>query len=701
MAFSADPRPIEIRAGGLGDNFSIVQMDMDRSLNRAAPDQPNILQPNQFIYEREPGAETGTIRIDNLMSTNRGPMQNAISTSRPIIIRRIGQPDLLLEPDRNGSTWSPLKWYTIMHGVRMSGPAFAAGNTVYTAGTSKFPDILAGTPPLSARDSGILMGMNVEVAPNDRFLKATSSRPWLKQMWVLDVGTAGNPVAGNPNIRWPQLAGATSFSDYTVRLRQTQISPPTSEAYGVMGGEGALFGIGSTGVHGFSRADFLVAEEGRVSRFDSSGNPIWTSDAAANTGVIDASSVASVKPLVRPTRAYRLSENRILVVDSGSNRIALLDVTGREIRSISGIALDPTSTNRPEGWESSSPLTFNEPRDVLYYTTYEANPTGVTNPQALEYWIHYLVADRGNKRLVELIDRYNADPVTRRIGDVIVAGGENQLNILKWQTPSNFSGKNFDYTSVSRIFIDDAANPRYVYAAGIGGTLPTRVDAGQLPPSDPSVPPRESSVGNGGVVIFDGATSQIVSEITTPAIPADRYWNDTTLSFNSPAQASRRKRLSNVASVTMRNVVVGPNEYRTAIMIADASGVYEIYQPTAGGDWVVRWMLTNEAYRVTRRLGNTIFNDQNPRALRATFARRLDSGDVLIVNNYYGSMRNNLIRFEGEVLQVEGEIAATAADPGYHPGKVNLGFDATSVQFQLPPVQGTRGIRLPVFADRR
>jgi hypothetical protein len=210
---------------------------------------------------------------------------------------------------------------------------------------------------------------------------------------------------------------------------------------------------------------------------------------------------------------------------------------------------------------------------------------------------------------------------------------------------------------------------------------------------------REAGTGNGGIVIYDGPNSQVISEVVAPALGQNIFWQETTSSFASAPRDARRKRLGNLSSVTMRNVLTqwGP---RVAIMFTDGSGVYEIVQPDSGGDWVVRWMLTNEAYRVMRRTGANVPANSNPRELRAAYARRLDSGEVLVVNNFFGRTRGGQ-EFAGEVVQLDGTIAADPSEPGFHPLKLNLGFDSISVRYQLPSVQGTRSIVLPVFADRR
>lgn len=697
MAFRAEPEPIQVRVGDLPSNFSIVQPDLARSSNKSIPEQFSVLQPNQYVYERDPGSDQGTIRIDNLSGTTRGPIMNSLSTSQPIILRRSGQPDLLLEPGATSTRWSPLLWYAVWHGVDNSSPMLVTGETIFVTGASSLPSILANGNIFPVR--GVVEGIDATISQTDPFLAADSLRPWQKQLYNLKI--IGPDIQPNPDFKWPQNTGVTSFETWKVRYLQTAMD--AGPTLGVMGGEGALFVWQQNKLWSFSRADFLVADEGRLSRFDPSGNPIWSSDQSVNAGTADQSSTGTLKGLVRPTRAYPLSSSEMLVVDTGGDRVVRMDTSGREIRSITGFKLDPGFSS--DGYETNESTSLRKPRDVVMFRTYEPNPSGVTNPKPLEYWVHYVIADSGNKRLVELIDRYEADPVTRRvIGPIDLSPNNRAIGVLYWHSPSAFSGKNFVYTSIARVW--NEVTQRYVFAAGIGGTLPTKVDTGLDAPGG-GAKPRETSSGNGGIIIFDGPNSTIVNEIIVPAIGQDVFWNDSTGTFNSAPRAERRRHIGNVSSVTMRMVYnAGP---QLSIMFTDEGGAWEIVP--SGADWRVAWMMPREAYRVIRRqgappgqpwLGSPIGSNAE---LRPAYARRLDSGEVLLVNSFQG-LRRDLQPYLGEVLQVDGEIDANPQNtdntaPGFSFGKINLGFRSTSVVFELPPVQGTRGIVIPIFADRR
>src|SRR5690606_4476107 len=153
-------------------------------------------------------------------------------------------------------------------------------------------------------------------------------------------------IRPNPAFRWPQLSGTSSFGDYGIRLQQTVLQQPgggyASGARGVIGGDGSLFTWANEGIWSFRKADFIVADEGRIARMDSVGNPIGAvngPDQSGRQGGVGAAS--TTRPLVRPTRAYPVGDRQMVVVDTGANRVMRIDVSGRELRSISGFMLDP------------------------------------------------------------------------------------------------------------------------------------------------------------------------------------------------------------------------------------------------------------------------------------------------------------------------------------------------------------------------
>lgn len=738
LAFRAEPDSPTIRVGDFPGGSTIIQPDIVQSAGgqKTAPNRYSVLQSSQYTYSES----TGTITINNLANVSRGQVQSALSLSQPIIVRSPnGAPDRAFWPDAVASNWSPLMWYVIDHGTAISSAPYVAGDNVYYAGTSALPFFLTQGFIIPPSTNGVGAAISADIAPNDQYIKPNTGRSWISQIMRLKVLSGGtNPnITVNPALRWPQFTGIDTFDTFVQRLLQTVIGNPntglSTDGLGVVGGDHSLILIGggpSGSIYsGFSRSDIVVADQGRVTRFDPSGNPLWSSDTSDSSGETDSGSAANVKGLLRPTRAYLFGDSDVLAVDPGTNRVVRFDRTGRETRSIKSFIVDPNYA--PEGFRSNESKNLTGPTDVLTYGTYVPGPdvpvNPYSNPQPLEYWYHYVVADTANKRIVDMIDRYAVDPTTRRILDPVADGnGIRQVGVLYWHSPAQYSGKQFDYSSLARVIANPASpTPTYYLAAAIGAVTPTRVDTGLDQPG--GVLPRETRDGNGGIVLFQpnnpGATV-VINEVIVPAIPANAFYDDASGTWTSGARAQTVKKLGGLTSVTARTV----NGNQVAIMFTDSTGVYEIVPN--GSNWMVRWMLPNEAYRVMRGVYNLYntsrtppFNapgnpsSRNSANLRAMYARRLDSGEVLVVNGYSGTTRGFLqpngqftdrLSFGGEVLQIDGTIdlgpvapGNPNALPGFNVNKTNLGFGYLSIKFELPPVTGTRGLLQPIFADRR
>jgi hypothetical protein len=443
---------------------------------------------------------------------------------------------------------------------------------------------------------------------------------------------------------------------------------------------------------------------------------------------------------VEPTRIYPVTASEQVIVDTGGNRVVRVNNAGFETRSIDQFMMDPVYVPSgwgyyqgqvsPDGFGASPPTRLRMPRDVQIYTSFvEAarNPFAPATRQPLEYWVHYLIADSGNFRMIEVVDRYSADPVTRRIGDPVVyqnyvmPNGSVQnvpaFGVLLWHSPSNLSGNRYVYTGVARL---ETSGPggvrRIVYAAGFANQMPTVADTGGGLGAIPGDAERTSVSGNGGVVIFDGPNTVVINRVVVPAITGE-LWNDEDLQWQPANLPQTVKGLNNLFSVTMRNIFDDTLGTRVAIMFTDGTGVYEIWQPDTSPDapWVVRWMLPSAAYLNMRRSNFDGIQDRpntdNPMNFVPVYARRLDDGDVIITNAYVGQNRliqlsnGNIIggqRFGGEIIQIDGEIGSTEQIPtSYDLTRRNLGFSTRSIRFTLPPITGSRQISAPIFGDRR
>lgn len=664
LAFDANPSRVDIRLGGpLPRGFRMRQPDIAASTNKSVPERFNTLQNDQADLD----TASGVIRFENMMSGSQGQMRNAFSASMPVIVSGNGVPETMLDPNTTGSKWSPLLWYFGISGFRSSAPAMVMGNTLYAAGSSSLDDMLGGVFPPSSQAA--LFGMDSDIPVNDPSIVTIPGYPGLRQVrWLITDPSAPAGFRSNPHVRWPSGIGVQSLNDFRIRLSQTLLGVPR-EAYGIVAGDGVAIAWAGQGVFGFKRATTIVADEARIVELDSAGFANWASDMSFQMAQSGGTTLYKVTKLVRPTKAYKLDENEFAVVDTGADRIVMIDRSAGETRSIEKLNLD--LTYRPDGWSEGDVQELKQPRDVAVWGDFVPaanNPFQGPPGLAYEYWVHYLIADTGNRRLIELVDRYAAtfDPSTGNyeVGDVVRDGaGDPQIGKLVWHTPQTFSGKTWQFTSVKRFQIgtDALGNAQFVYVAAVGDMMPTRINTGLDVPSGTG--DRETGGGPGGIVVFDPINGgQVINEVNVPAWPG----------------GGGRQRILGINTISVRPIGVNGNRILYAIMYTDSSGVYEVVQN--GAQWDVVWMMPNAVYESIRGV-----------KLRAVAAKRLLGGDVLITSSYFGTTNSGAQTY-GEVTQWVGNTMNFASP--------TLGLSASSVRFELPPVVGTRALRGPQFADR-
>ncbi len=734
VAFKADPPTPSFEIEGQESNFTLVQPDPSLSTNKRRPEQFSQLQPGQFTVEPIPGTTRSRVILGSLMNVVRGRVRDSISTSLPVIVRRAGSTDTVVEPDalqdngrfisgRSGGRWSPILWYNVVNGFAPGSAPRVAGETIYLGGLSVLPSILSGIFP--PRFNGLIFAQDANLSPNDEFLVPDPARPWQSQLWAFRQNA--NPegpfdVRPATAVKWPQFRGITEFDDLRIRVNQAAL-PENEDVLNLAIGDSTLAVTSENGLYVFAKSDFLVADSGRVSRFDPSGNPVWTTDQTFQAGSGQPTGTSNVsRQLSEPNRVYPADENGSLIVDTGSDRIVRVDAAAREVRTVTGFIVDPrfVPTGLPaqgaaSGMQPGASRSLSRPKDVLSFETVVRDADNpFSNARPVERWVHYLIADSGNRRVVEVVDRYELDSRGRNLGVVqftdIDGRSRRALGVLYWHSPEELSGKDYAYTSIGRVRAVDPNDPnqqRTIVALGFGNVEVGRGTFGLAGGNEQA----DRTGGNGGIVLYDGSRTEVLTEFVRPPIAARTFLGEIPGQpgqydwlLPSLNQEARTQKLVGLSSVTLRYVPDG-GVNRLAVMFTDATGVYEVVQRTAGGPWETRWMLPAEAYVSIRRPRSAPPYDRsrlavNATALRPTFARRLDSGDVLVVNGYVGQ-RFDGRRFQGEVVMLDGSFDGPATDPGYALTKRNLGFTALSVLFELPPVVGARGLVAPVFAQRQ
>jgi hypothetical protein len=765
LCFKDDSSSREIRIGSaVGPSTVIVQPDISRSANPTAPTVLSSLGEGEYRVERERGEVGAIIRLDNLMRGNSGQIVDSINTSQPIILRSQGRPDQVIDPATQGDRWNPLKWYTVLHGTATYSSAFASGNTLYVAGMSYLPSVLENLTNGIPSPIGFISAVRTDFDPSvavrtsqgfstnplnfqPREVIADNNRPYMRQLITMDYPRANanwtSPqiptppgvfpdIFPNTNYVWPQAPrnleerGRITFDDFRIRVNQcalrgnstfvdgggvTQFNRPL----GVVGGDNTVLTWTNTNLFAFKKADFWVADEGRISLFDPSGNVIYNSKTNTSFGSTAGFTAGGKQSnFGRPTRIYPIpNTSDILVVDSDQNRIVRMAPSGSVSRELTQFVVDPAFA--PGGYAPGEPLSFQNPRDCLTYTSevLQAN-NRFSNAQPLERWRHYLVADQGNNRIIEIVDRYAMNPTTGQITGLLAEGS------LLWHSPSQVSGKGYQYNSLSRIQTGAAS---FMVVAGVGNKAPTRRDTGEpnvngsFVGDQNSNDARSSQTGNGGVVIFDATIPggyRVFDRFQRPQVDNTRIFDFVTGTWSTDITRSviaGNQTFNNLQSVTAQQLPGGV----LTLMVADANGVFELQTTVVNPvGLATRWMLPNYAMVALRRAGaNGGFpTSSNPARFFPTYARRLNDEEVIIVNGYQGRNVFNTGDYSGEVLQIDGRIDFAAQSSaslmpiayvpnGYSTNTINLGFNIRSVKLRFGPIEGARGLVLPVFADRR
>lgn len=765
LCFKDDSSSREIRIGNaVGPSTVIVQPDISRSSNPTNPTALSSLGEGEYRVERERGEVGAIIRLDNLMRGNTGQIVDSINTSQPIILRSQGQPDRVVDPALQSDRWNPLKWYTVLHGTATYSSAFASGNTVYVAGMSYLPSVLENLTSAIPSPVGFMSAIRTDFDPSvavrtsqafstdptnfqPREVIADNLRPYMRQLITLDYPRAaanwtspqippapgqGPDLYPNTNYVWPQSPrnleerGRISFDDFRIRVNQCVLRGTSSftdasgvtqfnRPLGVIGGDSTILSWTNTNLFAFRKADFWVADEGRISLFDPSGNVVYNSKTNTSFGsTAGFTAGGKLNNFGRPTRIYPIpNSSDILVVDSDQNRIVRMAPSGAIGRELTQFVVDPAFA--PAGYQAGDPLNFQNPRDCLTYTSevLQAN-NRFSNAQPLERWRHFLVADQGHNRIIEVVDRFGINPSTGQITGLIAEGA------LLWHSPSQVSGKGYQYNSLSRI---QTGPTNFMIVAGIGNRAPSRLDAGEpnlggnLIGDVNSVNTRTSQTGGGGIVIFDATIPggyRVFDQYQRPFVHESRIFDFVTGTWSVSEQRRIQagpQYFQNLQSVTAQQI---PGGFLT-IMVADANGVFEFVTPIVNPtSLTTRWMLPNYAMVALRRAGANggIPTSSNPARFFPTYARRINDEEVILVNGFQGRNVFNTSNFSGEVLQIDGRIDLAAegagslmpinyVSSGYSANTINLGFNIRSVKLRFGPIEGARGLILPVFADRR
>jgi hypothetical protein len=727
VALDAEPEQFVIDLGApivaTGD-VRISQRDYGRSGPNPITNIVSSLtySPNSPNPDIKVDFTTGQIRITGFAQADGGGqirlLENVLSLTQPVQISIGNTFNTLVAPDSIAGNWNNLRWYAVLLGQQLQANPVVVGDTMY------LPSQITVPTGSGLQTFGGILGI-----ATDPYRLQPDLAQRKDQAGTVPRVDPANPLKYQSIIRWPfiddLITNLEEDPDPGAFLRElfrrfaegfqtgTGLSP-------IAVGEGLMVISSGQGLQAYSRQSTIIADESRVLEVDTAGRVVWSTENTQldfYTGSIVASKARY--PITPNARVYRYGENELLIVEPERNRVAILDRAGAEIRTITRFIPDRVPLRdrdgnmtqiidlRDEAWAQANnlpgsnyiagaPETLRNPTDVTVWTEFvPASRNPYTNRQPLEYWIHYTITDAGNARVVDIVDRYQADPNTFTVGRPVEHPQLGaMLGVLYWMTPSQRLERNYRYVSAQRFEYWDGNTTRIGFATLVQNTAASAFEAtGMGDPLDPRTP-------EAGMItlqlIVNGRDQTIY--IRRMALPGGRV-----VPILAPVAIDTAKKSASGQDNA------GPGLY---LLVTTSTGVYELQVPTTGtvGDTLpVTWMLTNEAYtnHIRRRLsGNDLADDGNGNLLRPILfkprqARYLGNGNVLIVNAYNGA---TLVRSGNtiEPREFPGEVFELDADD-YRAGRDDLGFSNASIVWSTldrPELSGSSQLRKPSSADR-
>lgn len=505
---------------------------------------------------------------------------------------------------------------------------------------------------------------------------------------TVDLVRAVNSQNGNPIDAKgvPIVAITPALTDVTtggpLATTYPSIHPP-------LGTTNVMIATNGQSLTGMDNGLVLIADSHRLLEVDAGGNAYWSMEATrthvliGNNNLADGGVASTPISLSRPATARRFELNDFLIVDTGNSRIVGADRGSTTRFEISGFQ-DGMRFLRP-----GDSLTLNQPTDMetfpeAFTTGYSVTnrDTGVTysyNGAGTAY--HYLIADSGNYRILDLVDVYDAngqlvnltpsDSSPNILGEKVLAfvsrslGEQNQR--YRYRTVQQFrilqNGVPVDY------IIATVANVRQADTGGVGivGNDSTNFEG---PGGSLMVIQRSASGPNptaGGPNLAAGDVYNVINSFRV----ADATGNFT-----------QRQKVSNPTwfkefSVADTTQGLGNNPQQVPrFLLSDANGCYILRYDNVLKDYVTDWKLTaTEYYYLTGR------KLQATSIVRETLAdysqnRNKFEARLLITNGYSGTDNMPAVFGAGWAQGVvQGEVFEINAAQ-YYPmaGKPNFGY---------------------------
>ena len=279
------------------------------------------------------------------------------------------------------------------------------------------------------------------------------------------IGLAGNPTQGALYSIYTDPGSISAIAPGRIVNPSVTVVPGKSEfeqAYLFPAGgltsvgatpasaNGRLVTVGPNGLAAIGSQTTLIADSNRLVEMDAAGEPTWALDSttettaqntAAPAGSIAQQFATTKVDFNRPSSISQLSANDYLVVDTGNNRCVQVDRAGHVLWEVNRFYKNPTNPGLLAPGESYK---LDQPTSIQVVRTF--NPTAKTTT------VHYLIADSGNYRIVEVDDNYNS------AGTLI-----QPAHVLGWVSHT-YDGLGRKYRYQSAAYYTDALGHNFVAA---------------------------------------------------------------------------------------------------------------------------------------------------------------------------------------------------------------------------------------------
>jgi hypothetical protein len=604
--------------------------------------------------------------------------------------------------------YSPLLWYYVLPGTPTGGLSRVGGTLFYV---SNFGIVGVDADP-AANDP--------DVRPGEAIRNIADQITRLDQINIPVVSTASVN-----HVRWvQQLTGAVSFS-----------AP--------VAGTDSIVANTFQGTFAFENSTTLVADSGRIIEVGGDGAPLWAMDATVDYQVVGGNlpvddpvnpvpgngrQIIERRTLNHPAVARKLTTGDYLIADTGNNRLVRTDRSARLSWEVNQV-FDPFAILK-----NGDPLTLNNPTDVQYYE----HPTYNAQGQKVRTEDHYLIADAGNFRILEVVDYRDRSGAIRT--DVPGVTGKAE-HVVVWSTRTA-QGRRLRFKSAQRVYttvggvsgiptivatVDNASASGESASVGAdftGGSL-VRLDyrpintffalsnaatGAFLPPVGTGEWAPTGTPTSSGFPWLTGSIEPPYNGAVTEVLDSVIFQAGTLLPDGSTQATNYKYRITR--PTYFQQLTVGG---RLIFLVCDVNGVYQIEQ--SGADRIVTWFFNQKDYdrinaqRILSKVAGGIFDPTALPAFQAVSAQRMPNGNVLIANAASGP--SSLFedgQFRGEVLEVSGGTRVgptptlpTFGDfsaPAWAISAPTVGPRRVRIRQRMGNASATQPLEQPLFADR-